>query len=140
MVQRIEMELRLFAPGADDLVVLRGRAHRGVGMREIRDRQQGGVQLCVDFLDLLFRRAHLLAEPFSFRLQFLFLGIIPFPTDSLGQVVGTLLERLCLLDEAFSVVVEPHDEVRVRGRHVAVAAVRFDGVEVGADGLDVEHD
>src|SRR5204863_2466926 len=42
------------------------------------------------------------------------------------------------LNESLALVIEAHDSSRIR-LHIAIAAVRDDGVEIGADQLGVEH-
>jgi hypothetical protein len=71
--------------------------------------------------------------------QLLLDGRVLLPGDLTGHLVGLLLQRLLLAEQALALVVEGEDAIDV-GRHVAVGGVGLDGGGVLANEFDVQHD
>ena len=98
-----------------------------------------GVQVGLDLLELLFQAGHLSRAA---RLPSWISSCFLAGSFSLGMSLAISFCRcwmtLRLLDEPLALVVELDDAVHV-GLDVAVGAVGFDGVEVVADEVCVEH-
>ena len=122
----------------NDLVVRGGGADRGVGMRHVGDGEQDGMQVFRSLLDLLLETADLFAQRLALGNQLLLLGRVFLLGDELGQFVLPLLDLLLLLEQSLAVVVQRDDTVHV-GLDIAVTAVGFDGLEIGADKSSIQH-
>ena len=113
-------------------------ADRGVRMRHVRNGGQHQAQVFLDLLDLRFQAGDLLAQTSAFRDELLLLVLVLFLRDQLGDFVLALLQDLRFLKQILALIVEHDDAIHV-GRDGAILAIGFDGVEVVANELGVEH-
>ena len=107
-------------------------------MRHVRDAIERPTQVHLQLLKLRFECADFLAKLASFLDKLLLFRRVLLLGNKLGDLVGALLLDLRRLHQVLALVVELHDAVDV-GLHVAICAIRLDGIEVVADELCVEH-
>jgi hypothetical protein len=107
-------------------------------MGHIGDDGKGLAEVFLDLPGLGFEAGDARPQILAFLDQRLFRGGVFFLGNQLGDFVLPLLDSLRFLHEALALVVELYDAVHV-GLDIAFPAVAFDGIQVLADELCVQH-